>query len=108
MLKISNKPDSFDIYGLLVDASIDSVMALDAEWRIIAWNRATEIITGVSGIDVLGRPLLEVVPALKRDEEFLQALRMALNGHKSFLFLDHHFEHSNFYETPGKCSITCL
>ncbi len=99
MLESSKIFPSMDLYGLLVDASIDRVMAIDMEWRIIAWNRTSEIITGIPQSSILGRPLIEVLPDIERDGEFLQALHMAMNGKKSFLFPNPDFQHRSFYET---------
>jgi PAS domain S-box-containing protein len=70
---------------LLNDASIDRVMAIDTQWHILAWNKTSESVTGISKQEVLGKPLLEVFPQLLHDEEMLKAYRHALNGKKSFL-----------------------
>ena len=94
---ISNR--TINLCDLLVDASIDRVMAIDTEWRIIAWNRTSEIVSGLSEKDLLHKPLLEVFPALKNDQKYLEALSQAMDGMKSFLPPDPEFTHRGFYET---------
>ena len=76
---------SADLASMLYDASIDRVMALDADWNIIAWNKTSENVTGLSKIDLLGKNVMEIFPRLKEDEEILTAIRSALNGKTSFL-----------------------
>src|ERR1700712_1397865 len=99
MLGTTQKHKSVDLCGLLLDASIDRVMALDREWRIIAWNRTSEIVTGLQKTDVLGKHLLDIFPALEQDEECVESIRQALDGNKSFLFPNSNFQHRAFYES---------
>jgi PAS domain S-box-containing protein len=73
------------IADMLNDASIDSVLAIDTQWQIIAWNKTTENISGINKRDALGRHLMEIFPQINADEEMLTAYGMALEGKKSFL-----------------------
>jgi len=70
---------------MLNDASIDRVMAIDTDWRIIAWNKTSEIITGISKKHALGKLLMEVFPQLGSDAETSTAYEFALQGKTSFL-----------------------
>jgi PAS domain S-box-containing protein len=45
----------------IVEQSIDGVMILDGRWRITAFNRAMEILTGWERSEASGRPCAEVV-----------------------------------------------
>jgi PAS domain S-box-containing protein len=45
----------------IVEQSIDGVMILDGRWRITAFNRAMELLTGWERSEVTGRPCAEVV-----------------------------------------------
>lgn len=83
---------------LLIDATIDRVMAIDLEWRIIAWNRSSEIISGIPKAEILQKNVFEVFPGLEDDEEFVDAFKSAMEGNKSFLLPDHRFEHRRYYE----------
>ena len=57
-----------DIIAFLPDATF----AVDAERRVIAWNRAAERLFGLRGADVLGKPYREAVfPALGDDTRVL-------------------------------------
>lgn len=82
----------------LNDSSIDRVMAIDAHWNIIAWNKTSELHSGFSRNELLGKNLLEVFPVIREDEEMMSAITRAFDGYKSFLpsapglFNRHHTE----------------
>lgn len=73
------------IAEMLVDCSIDRVMAIDMEWNIIAWNKSSELISGISKDKVIGKKFTDVFPQVLNDEEMLAAITAALEGRKSFL-----------------------
>jgi len=70
---------------MLNDCSIDRVLAIDPDWRIITWNKTAEQITGVKKADILGRPLLDVFPEIGMDEELKAAITNAMAGFKTFV-----------------------
>ncbi len=76
---------SSNIAEMMNDASIDRLMAIDTEWRIIAWNKTSELVSGISGNDVLGKHLLNVFPQLEHDEEMMNGFLLAMKGMKSFI-----------------------
>jgi len=83
---------------MLNDSSIDRVMAIDHNKKIISWNKTSEIITGLLRTDLIGRDLLEALPELNDDEKFLSAIDAALKGLKSFLPADRQYAHRQLYE----------
>src|SRR5262245_22357407 len=91
-------PELGNLADMLNDASIDRIMAIDREWRIIAWNKTSEKISGIEKIGIIGKPILEIFPVLKQDEEIMNALSKGLEGFSSFLpaktgaFHRHHYE----------------
>jgi PAS domain S-box-containing protein len=76
---------TINLGDMLTDASIDRVMAIDAEWNIIAWNRTAEQLTGIKKEDITGKPLLEIFPDLAQDTEIMQALKYAMRGKRVFV-----------------------
>ena len=60
----------------LIDASVDGIFAFDREFRLIAWNRAMQRITGKGRNEVLGKSVVEVFPFLHEGHEgsLLEAL----------------------------------
>ncbi len=60
---------------VLLDGSPDGGLAFDRDGRVALWNRTLERLAGCNARDALGRPVLELLPALG-DE----ALRTALAG----------------------------
>ena len=70
---------------MLTDSSIDRVMAMDLNWNIIAWNRTSEVLSGITKKNILGKNLLEVFPQINADQEMLDAIKVAFEGKKSFL-----------------------
>src|SRR5687768_12446789 len=77
--------DRESLSEMLNDCSIDRVMAIDREWKIIAWNRTSEITSGIAREDLLGKNLLTVFPQIRQDDEMMTAIKDAFNGRKSFL-----------------------
>jgi PAS domain S-box-containing protein len=52
--------DQFYITEMLIDSSIDRLMAIDLNWNIIAWNHTSEIISGISKKNAIGKKLTEL------------------------------------------------
>jgi len=70
---------------MLIDRSIDAIIAFDTHNKIIAWNRTASIVYGISKKQAMGSTLLELIPGLKEDCETLNAIQHALFGEKSFV-----------------------
>lgn len=70
---------------MLNDCSIDRIMAIDGDWHIIAWNRTSEVISGMRKSDVMGKHLLQVFPRYEQDKEIMTAIDIAFKGMKSFV-----------------------
>ncbi|MET0637704.1 MAG: ATP-binding protein [Chitinophagaceae bacterium] len=83
---------------MLNDSSIDRVMAIDLDKKIISWNKTSEKITGIPSRDVIGRELTEVFPHLLGDHHYLHAIDTAVKGHKSFLPSDRNIPHRHLSE----------
>jgi len=83
---------------MLIDATIDRVLAIDTTWKVIAWNKTTADVTGISKQAAMNQLLLDLFPQLSKDRETLNAIVQAFNGWKSFLpvqrntFNRHHHE----------------
>jgi len=83
---------------MLNDCSIDRVMAIDLNWNIIAWNQASELASGLSRNDVLGKNLLDVFSSLKEDKEIMHAIHAAFLGNKTLVLSDKSKLHRYYYE----------
>ncbi len=70
---------------MLADSSIDRVMAIDTQWRIIAWNKTAERITGIAREDLLQRPLLQAFPEITLEPDLTNAIIQALRGQQTFV-----------------------
>jgi PAS domain S-box-containing protein len=77
--------DQINITEMLIDSSIDGVMAIDLNWKIVAWNHTSELIAGISRKNIIGKKLTEVFPQILNDQEMKDAIDMAFMGHKAFL-----------------------
>ncbi len=73
---------------LLNDASIDCVLAVDNEQRVISWNTMCEVLSGKPKGSVMGKRLSEVFPALQASKALMGAMTHALAGFKSFVPAD--------------------
>ncbi len=70
---------------MLNDCSIDRLMAIDKDWKIIAWNKTSELLSGRKANEVIGMHLLDAFPELSVEEETLKAIETAMRGYKTFL-----------------------
>ncbi len=70
---------------MLNDCSIDAIIAIDTDKKIIAWNATAEKIHNKTKEEVIGKPLLEIIPSMAEDEETLKAISLAKKGIKSFV-----------------------
>lgn len=82
----------------LTNASIDSMIALDADLKITVWNDTTALWSGLKSEDVAGRPFLEVFPKAAAIHGLKEALDNALKGRKSFLHSREGFYLKGHYE----------
>lgn len=67
-----------EFYEILINSSVDGILAFDREGRYILWNPAMERISGMKGEEVLGHSAFELFPFLHEtgeDRFFLEALR---------------------------------
>jgi PAS domain S-box-containing protein len=66
-----------DFSQMLVESSVDGIMAFDRNYRYTLWNQGMERIAGLSRANVIGRSAFEVFPFLKEigeDHFFDEAL----------------------------------
>jgi PAS domain S-box-containing protein len=84
--------------NMLVESSIDAIIAISNNMDIIAWNAAAAIIYGRQKEDVLGKQLYKILPSLEEDEEIGRAITIAAKGFKSFVPAAKEFEHRRHTE----------
>jgi PAS domain S-box-containing protein len=70
---------------MINDASIDRVLAVDTDLRIIAWNKTCEKITGKCKQTVMNMKLTEIFPQIDEYPEITKGINMALKGMKVFV-----------------------
>jgi len=63
----------------IVDTARDCIITVDSRANIVSWNRAAEAIFGYSAEEVIGKPLMLVMPERYR-EPFAQAFRRRVWG----------------------------
>jgi PAS domain S-box-containing protein len=66
----------------MLDASVDGVFAFDRDFRLIAWNRAMQRISGLALEAVLGKSVFDVFPFLQESGEE-HCFSSALEGKES-------------------------
>jgi PAS domain S-box-containing protein len=94
---------------MLIESSIDAIIAIDNARNVIAWNSAASAIYNKHSSGVLGKPIHKILPSIEKDEEITRAISHAENGFKSFVPASKEFEHRLHVETHiiplknGKC-----
>jgi len=84
---------------LLTEYSIDAMIAINMDHNIITWNLAATLLFDVKKNKAIGHPLLNILPSVKDDPEFLSALVIAKKGKKSFLYPASYLNHRQRIET---------
>lgn len=67
-----------EFYEILINSSVDGILAFDRECRYILWNPAMNRISGMTPQEVLGHRAFDLFPFLKEtgeDQFFLEALQ---------------------------------
>src|SRR5215471_6229479 len=80
-----NKASAHNLAELLTDFSIDAIIAIDTDHKVIAWNRTAAAIYEQSKKQALGSSLFELIPDIQKDPETVKAIEYALKGHKTFV-----------------------
>lgn len=69
----------------LTDASIDCVVAMDSQGKIIYWNKICSRISGLSFNSVEGSVFADIYPATNNNVLLKEAFRQVRAGHKAFV-----------------------
>lgn len=83
--EIRNLCGRIQLAQLLVDASIDCIMAYDTNLEVVSWNTAAEVTTGISKSDAIGKNFYQLFPDYSERREVRDAVSQALAGRKVFL-----------------------
>ncbi len=83
---------------MLIDRSIDAIIAIDNNYKIIAWNKTASIVYNISKKEAVGNSIFELFPRIKEDQETMSAIQHALLGEKSFVSSSRLFEHRRHVE----------
>lgn len=84
---------------LLLESSIDAMIAIGNDENITAWNNKATILFDWIRDKTYGKHLFNVLPSLKEDVAFREAIRFARDGKKSFLPASGEFIHRRHIET---------
>lgn len=71
--------------NLLIESSIDAMIALDPAGCVTVWNRAAAILYEKQPEDALGKLLTELLPSIKDDADLCKAINRAKEGIQSFV-----------------------
>lgn len=80
-----NTPASAGLAELLVDRSIDAVIAMDTQYHIIAWNKTAAMMYGIPKNEAMGKSVFGIMPVLQEDREARNAIERAIGGMKTFV-----------------------
>ena len=69
----------FELANQLIESSVDGILAIDLRAGCTVWNPVLERLTGYARHEVLGKPILDILPCLDSDEH-RRRLRAALIG----------------------------
>jgi PAS domain S-box-containing protein len=93
MKPVIHPTNDIDLASMLMDCSIDAIIAIDPAKNIIAWNSTAELIYDKPREKAMGKPIAQIIPSITHDEESMEAIRRGLQGFKSFVPASHLFSH---------------
>lgn len=88
---------------MLMDFSIDAIIAINTSCIVIAWNQAASAMYGISKKQASGKSLFKLITGLEEDTETVNAINNALKGNKTFVpasRLHTHRKHSENHYIP--------
>ena len=103
---MQNKPDIIskkNLDEMLMDCSIDAIIAIDRNYTVTAWNNAAALMYNVPKKQAFGKSLFKLIAGLEEDTETVTAINTALKGHKTFVpasKLYAHRKHSENHYIP--------
>lgn len=68
-----------DFIETVLDSSVDYILTIDQEFRIITFNHSYEVLSGKKREEVLGKDITDVFPVIKENGTY-KSLKDALNG----------------------------
>jgi PAS domain S-box-containing protein len=74
-----------NIADILIDHSIDAIIAIDTDCNVITWNKAAAIMYRINKNAAMGKSIFKLLPGIEEDKEMANAIQHALNGYKSFV-----------------------
>jgi len=78
---------------LLIDQSIDAIIAIDCSCIVITWNSTAASIYKTTKKQAIGKSIFNVIDGLKDDKETVDAINRALKGNKTFVPASRQFAH---------------
>jgi PAS domain S-box-containing protein len=84
---------------LMIESSIDAMIAVGSDEVIIAWNSAAKTLFDQPQAAVLGTTLSSAIPSYNEDANLQAAIKRARQGQKSFLGATSDFKHRTHVET---------
>ncbi|MFC7529821.1 PAS domain S-box protein [Actinoplanes sp. GCM10030250] len=64
----------------VVQSSHDAIVTADLEGRVLSWNPGAEILYGHPAADMIGKPIDEIIPVTRRNDEEQVRLLVRLGG----------------------------
>lgn len=98
-MKSPRSQSDLNLRNALIDCSIDAIIAIDHQKNIIAWNKTAENSFDRTRDNVMGKPILHVIPTMVEDVETHEAIEHAMLGYKSFVPACDEFRHRVLVET---------
>lgn len=70
-------PSATHLLSAIVDSSDDAIVSKNLEGMVTSWNKGAERIFGYTAAEMIGQPILKIIPEDRRDEEtmILQKIR---------------------------------
>ncbi|HEY0434395.1 MAG TPA: PAS domain-containing protein [Chitinophagaceae bacterium] len=91
--------DSKVPFELLIESSIDAMIAIDTAGTVITWNQAATLLFNMPAADTIGKPLYSTLKSFAQDPALEATIEFARQGKKSYLPASPDHFHRSHLET---------
>lgn len=84
---------------LLIESSIDAMVAIGTDDTITAWNRAASFLFNIPAEKAIGNSIFKILASFHEDAELKSAIQSAKEGKKSLIVASEQFAHRRHVET---------
>jgi PAS domain S-box-containing protein len=90
--------ERIDFTEALIESSIDRIIVIDKDYRVLTWNKSCEEVYKLKKQEVMGKHLFRVFPEIDKNTALIEKFQRALTGELIHLNNVNGFYYDGYYE----------